>query len=240
MGSPSIIKSPFFNIAFVIGTMQLSKRINWDDPDTLFFARVGYYSAQVLVMVMAYMLMHLIKKRNGNKNKLEKEHWIVVEEGKRRKRMERIMKSYPCIYDVFIYNSDTRPLRYVPQAAPSLTNPTPAEGEAVTTTNVEYDVSQVKQFIQSTMSSILMISAMHWYFKFTQPLVLQSILPIKNLLTHKVALIHLWGDAPEGDLKRPFKTESPFAALLGGAGADSSAESSSTAEPVDDGHAKKE
>ena len=65
MGSPSIVKSPFFNIAFVLGTMQLSKRINWDDPDTLLYARVGYYSAQVLVMVMAYMLMHLIKKRNG-------------------------------------------------------------------------------------------------------------------------------------------------------------------------------
>ncbi|KAI9496877.1 inorganic phosphate transporter Pho88 [Zychaea mexicana] len=202
MGSPSIVKSPIFNMLFVIGSMQLSKRINWDDPDTLLYARVGYYSAQVLVVIMAYMLMHLIKKRN-----------------------------------------DTRPLRYVPQASPSLMNPQPAtESEPVTTTNVEYDVSQVKQFIQSTMSSILMISAMHWYFKFTQPLVLQSILPVKNLLTHKVALIHLWGDAPEGDLKRPFKSESPFAALLGGAGGNDTTESSSStdAAPVDDGHAKKE
>ncbi|KAI7856521.1 inorganic phosphate transporter Pho88 [Circinella umbellata] len=180
--------------------MQLSKRINWDDPDTLLFARIGYYGAQVLVMAMAYMLMHLIKKRN-----------------------------------------DSRPLRYVPQAAPSLTNPSPAESEAVTTTNVEYDVAEVKKFIQSTLSSILMISVMHWYFKFTQPLVLQSVLPIKNLLTHKVALIHLWGDAPEGDLKRPFKTESPFAALMGGAGAsDTPAETSEATPAVDDGHAKKE
>ena len=132
-------------------------------------------------------------------------------------------------------------MRYVPQAAPSLSNPSPAEAEAVTTTNVEYDVSEVKKFIQSTLSSILMISVMHWYFKFTQPLVLQSVLPIKNLLTHKVALIHLWGDAPEGDLKRPFKTESPFAALMGGAGAsDAPAETSEATPAVDDGHAKKE
>ncbi|KAI8140172.1 inorganic phosphate transporter Pho88 [Fennellomyces sp. T-0311] len=178
--------------------MQLSKRINWDDPDTLLYARVGYYSAQVLVIGMAYALMYLIQKRN-----------------------------------------DTRPLRYVPQAQPSFSNPNPpADGEAVNTTNVEYDVSQVKQFIQSTLSSILMISAMHWYFKFTQPLVLQSVLPVKNLLTHKVALIHLWGDAPEGDLKRPFKTESPFGALFGAAGGNES--TAETPAPVDDGHAKKE
>lgn len=65
-----------------------------------------------------------------------------------------------------------------------------------------------------------MISAMHWYFKFTQPLVLQSVPPIKNLLTNKVALIHLWGDAAEGQLQRPFKAKNPFAAMLGGAGAD--------------------
>ena len=92
MGSPSIVKSPFFNIAFVLGTMQLSKRINWDDPNTLFFARVGYYSAQVLVMVMAYMLMHLIKKRNGKENFfIEKKidiWFILYGKGKRKRKLK--------------------------------------------------------------------------------------------------------------------------------------------------------
>lgn len=134
---------------------------------------------------------------------------------------------------------DLTPLRYTPQAKPSLTNPQPAaEGEMVTTTNMDYDVGQLKQFMQSTVSSIVMISAMHWYFKFTQPLVLQSILPIKNLLTHKVALIHLWGDAPEGALQRPFQVENPLASFLGG-GASSETPAQST--PVQDSnHAKKE
>lgn len=103
---------------------------------------------------------------------------------------------------------------------------------------MEYDISQVKQFIQSTASSIVMISLMHWYFKFTQPLVLQSVLPVKNLLTHKVALIHLWGDAAEGPLKRPFKAENPFAALMGGA-TDNSEETSAATQQQQD-HEKKD
>lgn len=65
MGSPSIIKSPIFNVVFLLVSMQMAKRINWDDPNTLLYARIGYYGAQVLVIGMAYMLIGLIKKRNG-------------------------------------------------------------------------------------------------------------------------------------------------------------------------------
>ncbi|CAO3657072.1 unnamed protein product [Mucor hiemalis] len=88
-----------------------------------------------------------------------------------------------------------------------------AAPETVTTTVRDYDIDQVQQFIKSTLTSVLIISVMHFQFKFTQPLFMQSILPIKNLITHKEALIHLWGDAPEGPLARPFTADSPFAGL---------------------------
>lgn len=65
MGSPSFVKSPMFNIAFLLVTMQLSKKINWDNPDTLLYARISYYAAQALTILMAYGLIELIKKRNG-------------------------------------------------------------------------------------------------------------------------------------------------------------------------------
>jgi hypothetical protein len=96
----------------------------------------------------------------------------------------------------------------------------------------------VQQFIQSTLTSVAMISLMHWQFKFTQPLLMQSILPFKNLLAHKIALIYLWGDdaATEESLKRPFQAENPLAALMGGGG-------STSTEPVaavNDGHKKKD
>ncbi|KAI8093370.1 inorganic phosphate transporter [Halteromyces radiatus] len=190
MGSPSFLTSPMFNIAFMLVTMQVGKKIDWEDPSTLMIARIGYYGAQVLVLLLAYALMQLVKNKN-----------------------------------------DTTVLKYTETKAGA------TQGQQVETTTVAYDVAQVQQFIQSTLTSVAMISLMHWQFKFTQPLLLQSILPFKNLLAHKIALIYLWGDAPEGALKRPFQAENPFAALMGGA--------SPTAEPaaaaaVDDGHEKKD
>jgi hypothetical protein len=84
---------------------------------------------------------------------------------------------------------------------------------------------------------------MHWQFKFTQPLLMQSILPIKNLLTHKVALIHLWGDAPEGNLARPFAAENPLAGLTsmfsGGDAATAPATAAPAAAVADAGHSNK-
>ncbi|ORX54075.1 putative phosphate transporter [Hesseltinella vesiculosa] len=106
--------------------------------------------------------------------------------------------------------NDTTPLKYVE------TKPGPDQGKEVQTTNVEYDVAQVRQLISSTMTSVLMISVMHWYFKFTQPLLMQSIMPFKNLAASKVGLIYIWNDPATGSLQRPFQAENPLAALLGG------------------------
>jgi hypothetical protein len=124
--------------------------------------------------------------------------------------------------DLVIFLIDTTVLTYNAPNKPSLTNPTPGAPETVTTTVKAYDIDQINQFIKSTVTSIFIISIMHWQFKFTQPLLMQSILPIKNLLTHKVALIHLWGDAPEGGLARPFAADNPLGGLtsmFGGGGA---------------------
>jgi hypothetical protein len=65
MGSPSIISNPLFNMGFLLVSMQLAKKIDWEDPNVLNLARIGYYSAQVLVVALAYGLITLIKKRNG-------------------------------------------------------------------------------------------------------------------------------------------------------------------------------
>ncbi|KAI8885933.1 hypothetical protein K501DRAFT_178822 [Backusella circina FSU 941] len=153
-------------------------------------ARIGYYSAQVLVIGLSYALITLINKKNDT--------------------------------TVFTYESPAKP-----GAAP----------ETVTTTIKDYDVSQVKQFIQSTLTSVAMISVMHFQFKFTQPLLMQSIMPIKNLLAHKEALIHLWGDAPEGNLARPFVADNPLSAITNMFGG-----GSTEAAPVAaaDDHSKKE
>ncbi|KAI8997640.1 inorganic phosphate transporter Pho88 [Pilobolus umbonatus] len=199
MGSPSIIQSPIFNMGFLLGTMQLAKKVNWEDPEVITYARIGYYCAQALVIALAYGLIFFIKKKN-----------------------------------------DTTVFTYTPPAKPSFGSPAPATPEPVTTTIRDYDVDQIKQFIQSSATSIAIISLMHFQFKFTQPLLMQSILPIKNLLTHKVALIHLWGDAPEGALKRPFIVESPFAGITNMLSGGATETPAVTAEaPADNNQSKK-
>ncbi|KAI7901378.1 inorganic phosphate transporter Pho88 [Cokeromyces recurvatus] len=171
MGSPSILTNPMFNMGFLLVSMQLAKKVDWNDPNVVTYARMGYYGAQVLVVIMAYGLITLIKKKNDT--------------------------------TVLTYNAPQRPSMSGDSSAP----------QTITTTVRDYDVEQVKQFIQSTLTSIVIISVMHFQFKFTQPLLMQSIMPIKNLLTHKESLIHLWGDAPEGNLARPFVAENPLGAL---------------------------
>ena len=61
----------------------------------------------------------------------------------------------------------------------------------------------------------MMMAVMHLYMKFSQPLLVQSIMPLKTLLESKVARIHLFGAQPAGDLKRPWKATGLFAAAQG-------------------------
>lgn len=51
---------------------------------------------------------------------------------------------------------------------------------------------------------------MHLYMKYTQPLFIQGILPLKGLYDSKVLLIHLLGKPATGELKRPFAVPAGF------------------------------
>lgn len=55
-----------------------------------------------------------------------------------------------------------------------------------------------------------MMVAMHFYFKFTQPLFIQSLMGLKGLYDAKVVAIHVLGKKAEGELSRPFKTAGMF------------------------------
>jgi len=86
----------------------------------------------------------------------------------------------------------------------------------ITTTVQDYDTTQLKSGVKSAVMGIAMMGVMHLYFGYTQPLLVQSIMPIKNVIESKVAQVHLRGKPAVGDLKRPWKTGGLFA----GAGAD--------------------
>jgi len=50
-----------------------------------------------------------------------------------------------------------------------------------------------------------MMAFMHLYLKYTNPLLIQSIIPIKGAIEGNLAKVYLFGKPTVGDLKRPWK-----------------------------------
>jgi hypothetical protein len=102
-------------------------------------------------------------------------------------------------------------LKYVDAAQPFSQEQPPL----ITTTVQEYDTSQLKSAAKSTFMGIGMMAFMHLYMGYTQPLLVQSIMPLKTAIEGKIAQVHLLGKEPVGDLKRPWKTGGLFAGAGG-------------------------
>ncbi|CAG8441140.1 1583_t:CDS:2 [Ambispora gerdemannii] len=105
--------------------------------------------------------------------------------------------------------NDNTPLKYVEPPKPFQQEP----NKVVQTTYRDYDLEKVDELIKQTLMGVVIMSALHFYWNFTQPLFIQTILPVKNVLQNNVIRIHLLGHKAEGELKRPFKNVSPFGAL---------------------------
>ncbi|ODM21287.1 hypothetical protein SI65_04340 [Aspergillus cristatus] len=84
------------------------------------------------------------------------------------------------------------------------------EPRPVTTTNMDYDKSQLRQLIKSQLMGVGMMGVMHLYFKYTNPLLIQSIIPLKSALESNLVKIHVFGKPATGDLQRPFKAGNSF------------------------------
>jgi hypothetical protein len=50
-----------------------------------------------------------------------------------------------------------------------------------------------------------MMTFLHLYMKFTQPLFIQGLMGLKGLYEAKPVALYIFGKPAEGDLKRPFK-----------------------------------
>ncbi|CAG8506593.1 527_t:CDS:2, partial [Scutellospora calospora] len=103
--------------------------------------------------------------------------------------------------------NDRTPLKYVEPGKSFIGEPP----KPVETTNCDYDLGKLQELLKQTFVGIALMTVLHFWFEFTQPLFIQSILPLKILYENPLVQIHLFGKPAEGDLKRPFKT----AGLLG-------------------------
>ncbi|KAL9530585.1 SRP-independent targeting protein [Sphaerulina musiva] len=126
------------------------------------------------------------------------------------------------IFAVYMYTKmqidkkkDMTVLKYVEPAPMGSTE----EPKAVTTTVHAYDQQQLKGLFKSQLMGLGMMAVMHLYFKYTNPLLIQSIIPLKGAFEGNLVKVHLLGQPASGDLKRPWKAAAGMmGALNQGAG----------------------
>ncbi|GAM86361.1 hypothetical protein ANO11243_043750 [Dothideomycetidae sp. 11243] len=107
---------------------------------------------------------------------------------------------------------DRTVLKYVEPAPMGSTE----EPKAVTTTVYAYDTEQLRALFKSQLMGVGMMGVMHLYFKYTNPLLIQSIIPLKGAFEGNLVKIHLFGQPAVGDLKRPWKAAGGFMGAMGG------------------------
>ncbi|KFY08677.1 hypothetical protein V492_06034 [Pseudogymnoascus sp. VKM F-4246] len=162
-------KSDSSNLVIILGMMQVSKKVDFENPDVLNIVRGVYIASNVIIaMVYLYVQSQINKKK------------------------------------------DLRTLKYVEPAAMGSTE----EPKLVTTTVHAYDIQQLRALFKSQLMGVGMMCVMHLYMKYTNPLLIQSIIPLKGAFEGNLVKIHLFGQPAEGDLKRPFKAAASFMSAL--------------------------
>lgn len=159
------------NLGLMLVMMQVSKKLDWEDANTVFYVR-ALYGACTAITLLVYVVT---RQRIAAKN-------------------------------------DLTTMKYVEPAAPFSGQ---SEEKLVVTTVHDYDMAQVQQAIKGVFTGLAMMGFMHLYMGYTNPLLMQSISPVKGALEANIVKIHLFGQAASGDLKRPFKAASMFAGLTG-------------------------
>ena len=114
------------------------------------------------------------------------------------------------------------------------------EGKLVTTTIHAYDSEQIRAAFRGLLMGVAMMDFMHMYMKYTFPLLIQSIIPIKSALESALVRIYVYGQPAVGDLKRPFKSSGNFMQAMQGGSVQSDKRAVEAAERSGRGGAKEE
>ncbi|PVU88251.1 hypothetical protein BB561_005957 [Smittium simulii] len=88
------------------------------------------------------------------------------------------------------------------------------EPEKFETTVSVYDIAQIEKLVKSAAFSTALIIGLHAYFKITQPLIIQSVLPLFSLFKSPLFGIYILRMKAEGSFQRPWVTKSAFGNTL--------------------------
>ncbi|GAA5884175.1 hypothetical protein JCM3774_005406 [Rhodotorula dairenensis] len=129
------------NLAVSLLSMQVARKIDFEDPNVLLYTRIFYASVVLLQLAVYYFVTLKIKQKN-----------------------------------------DLKVLKYTEPAKP-MSGEGPTQ---VTTTVKDYDLAEASKAIRGVLMGVLFMGFMHGYMKYTQPLFIQGIMPIKSLYDSKV------------------------------------------------------
>jgi hypothetical protein len=147
-----------------------------------------------------------------------------------------VLSIYLYIQNQINKKKDMTTLKYVEPAPMGSSE----EGKLVTTTIHAYDTQQIRTAFRTQLMGVAMMCFMHMYMKYTNPLLIQSIIPVKGALEGNLAKIYLWGEPAIGDLKRPFKQGGGFMSAMQQGGNQSDKKAVEAAEKAGRGGVKEE
>ena len=164
--------------------MQVSKKIPFDDPQVLLGCRILYVVSNVIIVGLYLYIQQKINSKKG------------------------LDDATPmlCCNKLTLPFTDLTTLKYVEPAAMG----SGEEPKLVTTTVQEYDTTEVKAAFKSQLMGVGMMGFMHLYLKYTNPLLIQSIIPVKGAFESNLVKIYILGQPASGDLKRPWKASGGF------------------------------
>lgn len=181
------------NLVIILGMMQVSKKIPFDDPQVLLGVRILYVVSNLIIFGIYFYVQQKINQKKGICS------------------TPTTVTADPLAWtDTHVIDLTT--IKYV-EPAPMGSG---EDAKLVTTTVQEYDSTQLKSLYKTQLMGIGMMAVMHVYFKYTNPLLIQSIIPLKGAFEGNLVKIHLLGSPATGDLKRPWKAAGGMMGMGGG------------------------
>lgn len=177
-------------MAIILFFMQASKKVPWEDPNVLNGIRGLYILSNVIIVgIYIYVGMKIDKKKG--RYPTPRTDVFAVECMIARSEHRADLNSAP----------DMTVLKYV-EPAPMGSQEEP---KSITTTVHAYDKQQLRALYKSQLMGVGMMAVMHLYMKYTNPLLIQSIIPLKGAFEGNLVKVHLLGKPATGDLRRPWK-----------------------------------
>jgi hypothetical protein len=169
--------------------MQISKKIPFDDPNVLNGVRAMYIISNLIIAGVYLYVQAQINKKNGAS-------------------LPTIMTTSPTANK----RLDMTVVKYV-EPAPMGSGEEP---KFVATTVKAYDLQKLRELFKAQMMGVGMMCVMHLYFKYTNPLLIQSIIPLKGAFEGNLVKVHLLGHSATGELARPWKATGGMMGAMGG------------------------